>query len=54
MRKTEAAHPDLATPPENLQPPNNVARYMLFMMCQPKESMLHELIVTPVTETSFP
>jgi NAD(P)-dependent dehydrogenase (short-subunit alcohol dehydrogenase family) len=45
---------DPPPPPENLQPPENVARCILFMVCQPKESVIHELIVTPMTETSFP
>jgi short-subunit dehydrogenase len=40
--------------PENLQPPENVARCILFMVCQPKESVIHELTATPLTETSFP
>jgi NAD(P)-dependent dehydrogenase (short-subunit alcohol dehydrogenase family) len=45
---------DPPPPPENLQPPENVARCILFMVCQPKESVIHELIVTPMTETSYP
>ena len=40
--------------PENLQPPENVANCILFMVCQPPESVIHELIVTPMTETSYP
>jgi len=44
----------LPTPPENLQPPENVAACILFMVCQPAESVIHELIVTPMTETSYP
>jgi NAD(P)-dependent dehydrogenase (short-subunit alcohol dehydrogenase family) len=45
---------DPPPPPENLQPPQNVANCILFMVCQPPESVIHELIVTPMTETSYP
>ena len=45
---------DPPPPPENLQPPENVANCILFMVCQPAESVIHELIVTPMTETSYP
>lgn len=45
---------DPPPPPENLQPPENVANSILFMLCQPAESVIHELIVTPITETSYP
>ncbi len=45
---------DPPPPPENLQPPETVARSILFMISQPLDSVIHELIVTPVTETSFP
>ncbi len=45
---------DPPPPPENLQPPENVASCILFMVCQPAESVIQELIVTPVTETSYP
>ena len=45
---------DPLPPPENLQPPENVANCILFMVCQPPESVIHELIVTPMTETSYP
>ena len=38
---------DPPPPPENLQPPENVAASILFMLCQPAESVVHELIVTP-------
>ncbi|MDQ3922875.1 MAG: SDR family oxidoreductase [Actinomycetota bacterium] len=41
-------------PPENLQPPETVARSILFMISQPLDSVIHELVVTPMTETSFP
>ena len=45
---------DPPPPPEYLQPPENVAKCILFMVCQPAESVIHELIVTPMTETSYP
>jgi NAD(P)-dependent dehydrogenase (short-subunit alcohol dehydrogenase family) len=45
---------DPPPPPETLQPPENVANSILFMICQPQESVVHELIVTPMTETSYP
>jgi len=41
-------------PPENLQPPETVAGSILFMLSQPLDSVIHELIVTPMSETSFP
>jgi len=48
--KTLDPPPDPAT----LQPPENVANAILFMLCVPEESVVHELIVTPMTETSYP
>ncbi len=45
---------DPPPPPENLQPPENVANAILFMVCMPEDSVVHELIVTPITETSYP
>lgn len=45
---------DPPPPPENLQPPETVARSILFMVSQPFDSVIHELIVTPMTETSYP
>jgi NAD(P)-dependent dehydrogenase (short-subunit alcohol dehydrogenase family) len=45
---------DPPPPPEKLQPPETVARSILFMICQPLDSVIHELIVTPMTETSYP
>ncbi len=45
---------DPPPPSENLQPPENVANAILFMVCMPRESVVHELIVTPMTETSYP
>ncbi len=38
----------------NLQDPANVARTILFAVTMPPESAVQELIVTPVTETSWP
>ncbi len=48
---------DLGIPmPEtrNLQDPENVARSILFAVSMPEESAVQELIITPVTETSWP
>ena len=45
---------DPPPPPENLQPPETVARSILFMISLPLDSVIHELVVTPMTETSFP
>lgn len=45
---------DPPPPPETLQPPENVANVILFMVCQPPETVIHEVIVTPMTETSYP
>lgn len=39
---------------KNLQDPANVARVILFAVQMPPESALQEVIVTPVTETSWP
>lgn len=38
----------------NLQDPANVAKVILFTVQMPKESALQEVIVTPLTETSWP
>jgi len=45
---------DPPPPPENLQPPETVARSILFMISQPLDSVIHELVVTPMTEASYP
>lgn len=45
---------DPPPPPENLQSPGTVANSILFMVCQPAESVIQELIITPMTETSYP
>jgi NAD(P)-dependent dehydrogenase (short-subunit alcohol dehydrogenase family) len=39
---------------ENLQDPANVARVICFAVQMPAESALQEVIVTPLTETSWP
>lgn len=46
----------LDPPPDltNLQDPYNVARAILFVLSQPAECAVQELIVTPLTETSWP
>ena len=54
MRTNFFAAIDPPPPPENLQPPETVARSILFMISQPLDSVIHELIVTPMTETSYP
>lgn len=38
----------------NLQDPANVASVIVFALSMPKETSLQEVIVTPVTETSWP
>ena len=40
--------------PENLQDPTNVARAIVCAITMPPETALQEMIVTPVTETSWP
>ena len=54
MRTNFFAALDPPPPPENLQPPETVARSILFMISQPLDSVIHELVVTPMTETSYP
>jgi NAD(P)-dependent dehydrogenase (short-subunit alcohol dehydrogenase family) len=39
---------------ENLQPPENVAQAIVFAVQMPSESVMQEMIVTPLTETSWP
>ncbi len=41
---------DVAT----LQDPANVARAVLFVLLQPEETVIPELMVLPMTETSWP
>jgi len=40
--------------PANLQDPANVAKVILFAVNMPEESCMQEVIVTPLTETSWP
>ena len=54
MRTNFFAALDPPPTPENLQPPETVAGSILFMLSQPPDSVIHELIVTPMSETSFP
>ena len=54
MRTNFFAALDPPPPPEDLQPPETVAKSILFMLSQPLDSVVHELIVTPMTETSYP
>jgi NAD(P)-dependent dehydrogenase (short-subunit alcohol dehydrogenase family) len=42
------------TPLENLQDPRNVARAIEFLLTMPAESVLPELMVVPMRETSWP
>ncbi len=46
----------LDPPPDtsNLQDPYNVARVILFILSQPPECVVQEVMVTPLTETSWP
>jgi NADP-dependent 3-hydroxy acid dehydrogenase YdfG len=39
---------------QNLQDPANVADAIVFAATVPAESALQEMIITPVTETSWP
>jgi NAD(P)-dependent dehydrogenase (short-subunit alcohol dehydrogenase family) len=42
------------TPLENLQDPKNVAETIRFLLMQPDETVIHEVTVLPVRETSWP
>lgn len=46
----------LDPPPDvsNLQDPANVARVILFALAQPSPTVVQEVLVTPLTETSWP
>jgi NAD(P)-dependent dehydrogenase (short-subunit alcohol dehydrogenase family) len=48
--------PDLPIKPDptNLNDPANVARVIAFTLAQPAASVVQEIIVTPLTETSWP
>ncbi len=40
--------------PRNLQDPAHVAKLIVFLVSQPDQSVIQEVIVTPLTETSWP
>jgi|GEM_PF-4003975 len=40
--------------PRNLNDPYHVARAIAFVVSQPAESIIHELLVASVNETSWP
>lgn len=42
------------TPLENLQDPKNVADTIVFLLTQPQETIIPEVMVIPMTETSWP
>ncbi len=42
------------TPLTNLQDPKNVADTILFVLCQPQETIIPEVMVVPLNETSWP
>ena len=42
------------TPMDVLQDPKNVAETVKFVLCQPKESVIPEVMVIPMRETSWP
>jgi NADP-dependent 3-hydroxy acid dehydrogenase YdfG len=44
--------PDI--PLENLQPPENVAETVRFALMQPQASVVAELMILPMRETSWP
>ncbi|MGH2458660.1 MAG: SDR family oxidoreductase [Chloroflexota bacterium] len=48
--------PDLPIKPDvsNLNDPANVARAIVFALAQPAESVIQEICLTPLTETSWP
>jgi len=56
MRTSFFDRPDLPIKPDpaTLQDPGNVARAIVFALSQPPESVVQEIFVTPVTETSWP
>lgn len=56
MRTGFFDRPDLPIKPDpaNLQDPDNVARAIVFALSQPPESVIQEIFVTPVRETSWP
>ncbi len=42
------------TPLENLQDPKNVADTIKYVLMQPAETVIPEVMVVPMTETSWP
>ncbi len=42
------------TDPNNLQDPQNVADTIMYVLSQPKETVIPEIMVIPMTETSWP
>ncbi len=42
------------TPLSNLQDPKNVAETVKFVLCMPEASVIPEVMVVPMTETSWP
>jgi len=56
MRTGFFDRPDLPIKPDpiHLNDPKNVARAIVFVLSQPAESVIQELFLTPLTETSWP
>lgn len=56
MRTGFFDRPDLPIKPDpaNLNDPTNVARTIAFVLAQPHASVIQEICVTPLTETSWP
>ncbi len=56
MRTGFFDRPDLPIKPDpsNLNDPANVARAIVFVLSQPPESVIQEICLTPLTETSWP
>lgn len=56
MRTGFFDRPDLPIKPDltNLNDPTNVARAIVFALSQPAESVIQEICLTPLTETSWP
>lgn len=50
FRETDIPMPD----EQNLQDPANIAKVIMFAVQMPEDSALQEVIVTPLTETSWP
>lgn len=56
MRTGFFDRPDLPIKPDpaNLNDPTNVARAIVFALSQPADSVIQEICLTPITETSWP